>query len=343
MKQQFKLVFLALFISIVSCNSDDDGGIISLGDYEDGILVLNEGSQSFGTVSYLSEDFTEVEQEIFTTVNPGENLGFFVQSIFFDDENAYIIANGSNLITVVNRYTFEKIGEFTAGLDVPRYGVVVDGTAYVTNLSSFVTDQDDFVAVIDLKNLSLVNQIPLSNTAEHIIYDGSKLYVQNAAFGFGSGISIINPNTNAIEQTVSTGDALQNIAINANSIYALHANGIDVISTSSQEVVSTITLPADISGATNLRISDGQFYYTFNSSVYSSPLSATTLNNTPFITYESNSAFGTMYGFAVRNGLVYIGDATDFASDGFIEVYDINGNFVFETSVGVGPNGFYFN
>jgi hypothetical protein len=50
-----------------------------------------------------------------------------------------------------------------------------------------------------------------------------------------------------------------------------------------------------------------------------------------------------MYGFAVNNNLIYIADAGDFSSNGFVEIYDTDGNFVFETSVGVAPNGFYFN
>jgi hypothetical protein len=115
------------------------------------------------------------------------------------------------------------------------------------------------------------------------------------------------------------------------------------MSTNTQEVVSTIAMPSNISGARNLRISNGQLYYTFESSVYTTPITASSLSNTPIITYQSSSDFGMMYGFAVRNGLIYIGDGADFASDGFIEVYDTSGNFVFETAVGVGPNGFYFN
>ena len=344
MKLQFKFLILGFFVALVSCDSDDDAVILPLGDYENGVLILNEGSQDFGSVTFLSDDFNEVEQEIFSTVNPNDNLGNFVQSIFFDNnDRAYIIANGSNLITVVNRYTFEKVGEFVTGLDIPRYGVVVDGKAYVTNQASFATSDDDFVAVIDIDSLSLQTIIPIMNTVETIIYDGSRLYIQNAAFGFGSGVTIVNPNSNSVEETVSTGDGLQDIAINVNSIYALHATGVDIISTNTQEVTSTINMPSDLSGATNLRIFNGELYYTAQTSVYKSPITASTLSNNAFITYESNSAFGAMYGFAVREGLVYIGDATDFASNGFIEVYDTNGNFVYETSVGVGPNGFYFN
>lgn len=347
MSKFFKLSLLAFILIMTSC--EDDDVVVSpepepSGDYASGVLVLNEGSQDFGSITYLSEDFAEVEQEVFSTVNSNENLGNFIQSMFFDQEDrAYIISNGSNLITVVNRYTFEKLGEITTGLDVPRYGAVIDGKAYVTNQASFNTNDDDFVAVIDLETLSLESTIAFNQVVEHIISDGTHLYVQNAAFGFGSGISVINPENNSIESQVDTGEALQSIFINANSLFALHETGVDVIDLNSQVVSTTLSLPSEISGAQNLKIFNGNFYYTFENKVYTSPISATPLSDTSLFEYQSNSDFGVMYGFGVNEGLIYIADAGDFASNGFVEVYDLDGNLVFETSVGIAPNGFYFN
>lgn len=347
MNRSFKLLIIALLIGFSSCEDDDYNAEPTpnpepTGDYVDGTFVLNQGSQDFGSVTYLSEDFSEVEQEVFSTVNPGENLGIFVQSIFFDQEDrAYIISNGSNLISIVDKDSFEKVGEITTGLDVPRYGVVIDGKAYITNQASFTTSEDDFVAVIDLETLALETTIPFNEVVENIISDGTKIYVQNAAFGSGSSVSIINPDDNSIENQIDTGDALQSIYIDSGSLFALHASGMDRINLNTQEVASTIELPSNISGAKNLRIYNGSFYYTFENKVYTTSLSESSLGAIPLIEYESNSAFGVMYGFAVLNDFIFIGDAGDFASDGFVEIYDLNGNLVFETSVGVAPCAFY--
>lgn len=343
MKSIFKInLLLALFI-FTSCSSDDDSAPpMPQGDFDFGTLVLNEGG--IGTVTYISNDFSRVEQQIYTAVNPGEELGAFVENIFFDNsDRAYIISGGSNLITVVNRFTFEKIGEITTGLDNPRYGIAFGDSLYVTNQAAFGTTADDYVAVYDQESLTASSSIVIGKTVEFIITDGSKLYVQNATFGLGNGITIIDPNTNSVEAEITTGEALRSIKINANSLFALHGTGIDVVNLNTQEISSTIALPDDISGATNLDIFNGQFYYTFGASVYTSPLSASTLSTTPLITYESNSQFGAMYGFAVNDGLIYLSDGTDFASDGFVEIYDLEGNLVFETDAGIGPNGFYFN
>ncbi|MFD2432632.1 hypothetical protein ACFSO9_03210 [Mesonia maritima] len=138
--------FLALiFCSVLfltSCSNDDDFTPPEdsknpeepgeeQGKYKNGIFVLNEGG--IGTVTYISDDLENVEQTIFQNVNEGEDLGGYAQSIFFEDDLAYIISNGSNLITVVNRYTFELVGKVDSGLEVPRYGVIYNGKAYVTN------------------------------------------------------------------------------------------------------------------------------------------------------------------------------------------------------------------
>ena len=50
-----------------------------------------------------------------------------------------------------------------------------------------------------------------------------------------------------------------------------------------------------------------------------------------------------MYGFAVENDRIYIADGGDFSSDSFVEIYSLNGSLLKNITVGLGPNGFYFN
>ncbi|RRO18804.1 YncE family protein [Flavobacteriaceae bacterium 14752] len=344
MKTILKITVLCLSLLIVSCSSDDDNlsPNVPQGEFDQGFYVLNEGG--IGSVTYISDDFSRIEQNIFSSVNDGQDLGQFVQSLFFDNNNrAYIIANGSNLITVVDRFTFEKLGEITTDLDIPRYGVVLDNKAYVTNQASFTTGEDDFVAVINLDTFEVESTIPIGETVEFIKSSNDKLFVQNAAFGFGNKISVIDPNTNAVETQIQTQSGLQNIEVNNNSLYALHSSGLDIYDLNNLNPTSTLALPESLSGAKNLQIFSDEVYYTFETSVYKSNLTDTTLSDEVLFSYESSSEFGSMYGFKVHEGQIYLSDAGDFASDGFIEIYDTEGNFVFETTVGLAPNGFYFN
>ena len=120
-----KLTKLAYFIfSIVilsSCISDDDipDPLSPIGDYEGGILVSNEGpfGVGSGTISFISDDFSNVEQSIFSRVN-NSDLGNIVQSIGFYGDLAYVVANNSHHIKVVNRYTFQELGTISTGLDL---------------------------------------------------------------------------------------------------------------------------------------------------------------------------------------------------------------------------------
>ena len=95
-----QIILFAAALAFISC-SEDNSGDAPLGSYDNGILVLNEGGA--GSVSYISNDLGTVRQDIFTAVNEGQDIGQYTQSIFFDGARAFIISNGSNKITVVNR------------------------------------------------------------------------------------------------------------------------------------------------------------------------------------------------------------------------------------------------
>jgi len=99
MKQYSNLFLLLLSILILSCNSDDDNNepFIPDGDYFDGTLILNEGGFSgSSSVSFISNDLSEVENSISRILMPIKMLGYFLQSIFLDGDRAFIISNGSN-------------------------------------------------------------------------------------------------------------------------------------------------------------------------------------------------------------------------------------------------------
>lgn len=331
---------------------DNDQVIITIEDnnsypYENGFFVLNEGSQTAGTVTYVSQDLQTSEQAIYQFVNEGDDLGNYVQSIFFDGDLAYIISNGSNLITVVNRYTFELVGKVDSGLNVPRYGVVENGKAYVTNQADFSTNEDDYVAVINLQSLEVEQTVVIGDVVEFIEEENGLLYIQNATYGTGNHISVFNPTTNQVENTLTTADQLNSFEIEDGIIYALSANSIQRYNINSLEMISAVDFSFGTQenplSAANLDIEDDQIYFTVSNSVYTMVINAEEAPEEAVLTYNSNSAYGVMYGFDVEDNRIYIADGGDFGSDSFVEVYDLQGNLLNNITVGVGPNGFYFN
>ncbi|WP_289023886.1 DUF5074 domain-containing protein [uncultured Salegentibacter sp.] len=346
MKRISKLLSMALIGGLLlnSCSSDDDivdpDGPQAEGDYTNGFFVLNEGSQAAGTLTYISEDLQTIEHNIYQNLNENDDLGFFAQSIFFEENLAYIISNGSNLITVVDRYTLELVGKVDSGLEVPMYGVVKNGKAYVTNQASFSTTTDDYIAVIDLETLEVEENIALNNVGGKIIEEDGLLYVQNSLYRLGKDISIINPTNNTVEKTFITNKGLADFDIEDGLIYALSKSKLEKIDLITGEIISSIELKQE--KANKMEIENDKIYYTVNEGVYVIGKGDETEAEEPLFEYESRSGSLRMYGFNVEDDRIFIADG-NFASNSFIEVYNLDGELIKNIEVGVGPNGFYFN
>ncbi len=250
---------LASSVLFVSCSKDDDAiPEVPLGVYDNGVLIVNEGNASSGSISYVSNDLTIVENDIFSAINPNQGIGGYVQSVFFDGDRAFIISNGSQKITVVNRYTFEFIGTIETGFNIPRYGVVENGKAYVTNLADFSDLTDDFISVINLNTLLVESTIAINAIAERIEKANGKLFVANGSYGEGSTVTVINTASGSIEGTIDVGISPNSLKADNGFIYVLCGNYSDnsklvKINSTTNQKVSEILMEGLVS-AQNLNI-----------------------------------------------------------------------------------------
>lgn len=352
-----RLFLLALSISLLaSCSNDDndnnDDG--PKGAYEDGIFILNEGNDiSGGSVSFINEDLNTntFVKDVYGPTNGNDYIGKYLQNIFFDNDKAYIISGGTNVINVVNRYTFKLVAKIETGLIKPRYGVVKDGKAYVTNANTYwsktnpVGNTDDFVAVINLSTNKVESTIPLDGTANRIELTNNKLYITEP---YNSDkLVIINPSTNKIETKVTIGLGGDSMETKDGTLYIIrtpYGDRSEIAKVKlSDNTITKITFPESLDGAKNLDIYNNKIYYTANTAVYAIDYTATTASTTPVFEYSSTSEYGKMYGFAVKNDKIYVSDGGDFASNSKAYIYNLNGTLIKELTVGLGPNGFYFN
>lgn len=341
-----KLLLIALSLSLfVSCSSDDDN--TTKGAYENGFFILNEGSAGQGTVSFSTNDFTSFTKDAYTAANGSDLLGKYAQNIFFDNDRAYIIAGGSNVINVVDRYTFKLIAKVDSGLANPRYGVIKDGKAYVTNANTYYSTKnpngntDDYVAVINLNTYVVESKIQLNATANRIILKDEKLYITEP---YNSDkLLVVNTATKALETPVTVGFSSDTMEEENGILYILrgpYGDRSEIVKVKlSDKTTSTITFPESLDGAGFLDIYNGKIYYTAGNSVYAISTSATAASETAILT----SNIGYLYGFAVNNNHIYIADSGDFKADSKAYVYSLTGSLEKELAVGVGPNGFYFN
>lgn len=339
------LVLIGMFL-LNSCSSDDDfmedtdDDIENPSDnlYDDGFFVLNEGQfPNEGTVTFVSDDLQTVEQTIFQEVNDGMELGNTPQSMFFDEDNVYIVTNSSNFIRVADRYTFEDKGIIAGEMSNPRYGIEVNGKAYITNGSQ------EELTVLDLEDLSVEKTIDIGGISEFIhLGDNGLLYIQQAAFDIGNKITVLDPNTDQVVETIETAQNLNSIALDENYLYALSPSALQQYNLQDNTLADEVELSFD-SNPTKLVTDENHLYFTAGQQVYQMSATDEVAPEAPLFSYESDSSFGMFYGFTVHDDRIYIADGGDFASDSHIEIYDLQGNFIKTVEVGVGPNGFYFN
>lgn len=352
-----KLLLITFSISLfISCSNDDDNDDNAVkGEYDNGFFILNEGSADVGTVSFSNDDFTVFEKDAYTAANGKDLLGKYAQNIFFDADKAYIIAGGSNVINVVNRYTFKLITKIETGLKNPRYGVVKDGKAYVTNANTYAPygkpaddaavitgNTDDYVAIIDLATNKFESKIELKATGNRIIEENGKLYITEPYTS--DKLLVVNIATKALETPIAIGSSADSIEEEEGVLYVLrspYGDRSEIVKVKlSDKSVSKITFSEDLDGAGYMDIYNNKIYYTVSNSVYSINTNATAASTIPIVTATT---VANLYGFAVNNDHIYVSDSGDYKSDSKAFIYNLTGTLQKELTVGVGPNGFYFN
>ncbi len=345
------LVLFAILIFNFSCTSDDDVDPEPLGAYESGILISNEGpfNNGTGTVSFISDDLTMSENAIFNSVND-EDLGNIVQSIGFTGDQAYVVANVSNQITVLNRNTFVKIASFSDGLNNPRFMVAANGKGYVSNWGDTADDTDDYISIVNLETNAVENSIPVVLGPEKMLVKDNTIYVAHkGAFGQNNQISVIDATSNTIVTTITVGDVPNSMQFDsAGNLWVLAGGNpsftgmetggvLSKIDTNTNMVESSLNF-GSMQHPNHLSFENNSLYYFVDGSVYEMAVSATSLPSTSILDGVS------FYAMTVKDGRLYGTDAKDFASNGSLLVYDLNLNTELATiTVGLIPGGIYFN
>lgn len=343
------------------CNNDEgvpvlpETGTDALA-YENGILMLNEGNFGSGnaSVTFISNDLAEIQNDIFGTVNEVDAWGDTAQSMAFDGDLAYIVVNGSQKVEVVNRYTFESIATI-GGLDQPdflnpRYMAIANGRGYVTNWGDGTDPNDDFVSVVNLENNTVETKISLAEGPERLLVRGNMIYVALVGgFNFNNSLAVIDATSNTVTTSIIVADGPNSLQLDADgNLWVLSggspsytenetAGQLDKIDTSNNTVTESFTFgPTEHPGF--LSYEDGTLYYDLAGNIFKMDVSDTTLPLQAEFT-ETN-----FYDMTVHDGKLYGTDAKDFASNGSLEIYDLTDNSLLDSKeVGINPGAVYFN
>ncbi|GAA3786896.1 hypothetical protein GCM10022271_19310 [Corallibacter vietnamensis] len=355
MKNLLKFLTFSLLLALVttSCSSDDDLVIppVSLGDYANGIIVSAEGGPA--SISYISNDFSVIENNVYENVN-GEAPGVYLQSIGFNNNEAYIVSDNVNVINVVNRYTFENEGVIATGLQTPRYIDFVNGKGYVSNWGDGSDTSDDFIAVIDLATNTVETTIPIGEGPERVLVHNGNVYVSHkGGWNVNNIISVIDLSDNSVS-TITVNDTPDEMIINSSNELVVLSEGANLywqtppvetqasitkIDLATNTVSETLTF-ANGAHPSQMAFDNGTIYYVLNNEVFAMSETETTLPTASII----NLGAITTYGLAVNDGNVYVTDAKDFSSVGDLLVYDLGSTVLINTfEVGVNASKIYFN
>ncbi|WP_019038423.1 DUF5074 domain-containing protein [Psychroflexus tropicus] len=320
--------------------------------YNDGVFILNEGNFGAGnaSVSFLNDNGT-LSNGIFTSENPDLQVGDTAQSMAFNGEEIYIVANGSNRITVVDRLTFAEIATIETGLNNPRYVAFDEQSAYVTNWGDGTVTDDDFVAVIDRSTYQVTETIPITEGPEEILRSGNSLFVAHqGGFGYGNTISVIDlSDANSISE-IQTGDVPNSLEIDENFLYVLCGGVPDFTGNPTagklqrfdlNDFSNVVEFDFEVSDGPNfLEVENGIAYYVNSNSIFRVEFSSASLPESPFVD-TSGSGLVNTYGMDFIDDVFYVADAKDFVADGEVFTFDASGNFQTSYAVGKLPISVY--
>lgn len=334
-------VFASVLLVVASCNDDDEIYNNQETSYS-GILVTNEGNYGTpsGEVSFIPADISTIENDIYKKVN-NTALGDVVNNIGFSGDQAYIIANNSNKIEVVNRFRFSKTATITDNVKQPRFITFANNSFYVTN-STYLGDQ--YVAIYNSANNGFVKKITFTETVERIVSAGNKVFVQHASYGFGNKISVIN-NTNEVEKTITLphGQISKTVAAD-NFVYSLTQDGTDtyLYQINAAGDIAKETKYAGITSGENLSVSQNKVVFNSKGNVYVTDLTSTA-TPAPAFTIAPFVDYSTIYAMEVIDGKIFISDAKDYQEASKISVFSLTGTLQKSFTAGIIAGGFYKN
>ena len=348
---KFSKLLVGLFASalLFTTACKDDEVFESKGTYENGYLISNEGAYKAtnADVTYVDNNFSGQQDNIYKTNNAGEPLGDVLQGIAFNNVNAYLLVNNSNKIEVVNRYGFKKLATITSNLQQPRNIAFSGNYMYVTNNNFF---DSYYVSIYNLSDLSFVKKISFDRYAEKIVEASGNILVQTDGVAYVNGnptitghtVSLINASTKEVAKVITLPDTaeIKDLGSKDGFAYALTSTFTESflykINGASGDLTN-VSL-AGIAGAEKLRVSGDNLYIldgmgnVYSKSVTSSA-PATKIFTIPYY----------VYGFDVIDGKIFASNPGNFSDASEVTVYSLTGSKLSSFKAGVAANGFYKN
>lgn len=345
--KSFNQWFFLLFVSITlftGCHKEDPG--LSQGEFENGILVVNQGlfQSGKGTLDFLHPDGVSISHEIFETANSGQILGNVAQSATFNNEFLFIAMNNSAKIVVADRKNMKFVRDIS-GINQPRY-MVADQSHLIVSAWG-----DGFLGSVNVYNSttgSLIHEITGFSGPEQMLQTAQGIFVPcSGGFGTDSRVYLINPQTAIKLDSFIVSDRPLSLVQAGNDIYLLCSGKFDWIDPSNNTpgglwhwngtgFSKVADLPNGVRELTYLP--SNQSLYFLNGST----LGKLDLNSGGFNYSNIEAAVPNALSSVELNGVDYllIADALDYVSAGKVYFVDSQGATLRSFNTGIIPGYF---
>jgi hypothetical protein len=345
-----RILFLVA-LAAIACKKDTivvppSGGV----NFTNGVLISNEGPflTGTGTLSFYNPSTKVVVQDVFESAN-GQPIGNILNSMVRHNGLIYLVVNNSGLVWAVDQNTLQQRFVLT-GFQFPSHAVGLNNTLFI---SDFGRNQ---IYVVSTPSQTVLDSIAVpSGPGAMLLHNNQLLVAHPGGFGTNNVITVINPNTFAVQDTLVVHDSPNSLVRDASGdvwvlcggfkdwgnpanntagkLIRLDGNTLAAVEdfdfTNPAQAPGKLTANAD--GTKLFCLTEG-----YGGDVLSMPLPLSALPNSPF-------ASGPFYGLGVHpSGEVYASKAYGFTGNGAAFRFDTNGNELDSIPVGIAPNGFLF-
>lgn len=347
------MLLICLFISCVKDKPNPDAVSLPNTTHR-GFLIGNEGAygNNNAELSFLDLETNTIHNQLFHLAN-GRELGDVLQSISLIDGKYYLCINGSNIVWVIDPFSFHAITRIE-GVQSPRYICAVGPhKAYVSSLYF------PRLYVIDLEKQLLTKTIVLNhNNTENLLLYKDKVYVANWDTS-SSVVYVVNPLLDSVQkQILLPGRASHDLVMDKeNRLWILSGNAykntsatLSCYAPDTDSLQQVFYFDADMDPirlSTNPERDTLYFLHadfqasTAKGGLYKMGIHATSLPLSPFIAAFPNTYFWAM-GMDPQSHDVFLADPKGFTQQGTIYQFTQSGILKQSFQTGIGPNCFLY-
>ncbi|SIT15972.1 YncE family protein [Belliella pelovolcani] len=346
---------LALSLFIYSC--EGSGEERPLGEYEKGLLIINEGNFSSrdGDISHYNFNTGEVQQNIFEKVNNRPFAGV-IQNLVEDGDYFYIVSN-TGKVEIVNKVNFQSLGSVGGNIDdedpeliQPRSAIVVDNKIYIADYGPFnasFANPDSFIAIVNSPlGGEVAKKAKTSSRPESFHQINNDLLIACSA---ARTIDVMRIGVDTVGRSIEVTGTPVRFLEDGGKLYLFTRNSSTVffheINKSNYSISNTTEI--NISRPTSkLTLGENGEAYVITSTGwpdYNDAVAKISITSGQVIDaslYEGNGFYGLGFDYFDKN--IYVAENNGFQGSGTAVVINQSGTKVKTIPTGVGPSGFIF-